>query len=35
VAAIAADLSTEQECQRLAREIGERESLVHMLVHAS
>ena len=33
VAAIQADLSTEAECLRLAREIGEREREVHILVN--
>jgi NAD(P)-dependent dehydrogenase (short-subunit alcohol dehydrogenase family) len=33
VTAIAADLSTESECQRLAREIGARESHVNVLVN--
>src|ERR1017187_9295357 len=33
VKAIQADLSTEAECQRLAREIGDRESHVHVLVN--
>ena len=33
VVAVQADLSTEPECQRLAREIGDRESRVHVLVN--
>jgi NAD(P)-dependent dehydrogenase (short-subunit alcohol dehydrogenase family) len=33
VKAIQADLSTEAECLRLAREVGERESAVHVLVN--
>ena len=33
VKAIQADLSTEAECQRLAREVGERESALHILVN--
>jgi NAD(P)-dependent dehydrogenase (short-subunit alcohol dehydrogenase family) len=33
VAAIPADLSTEEECLRLAREIGEREQSLHVLVN--
>lgn len=33
VKAIQADLSTETECLRLAREVGERESAVHILVN--
>ena len=33
VKAIQADLSTEAECLRLAREVGERESTVHVLVN--
>ena len=33
VKAIQADLSTEAECLRLAREVGERESAVHILVN--
>jgi NAD(P)-dependent dehydrogenase (short-subunit alcohol dehydrogenase family) len=33
VAAIQADLSTEGECLRLAREVGEREQAVHILVN--
>ena len=33
VKAIQADLSTEAECQRLAREVGERESALHVLVN--
>src|SRR5262249_28254800 len=33
VLAIQADLSTEAECQRLAREIGEREHALHILVN--
>ena len=33
VKAIQADLSTEAECLRLAREVGERESALHVLVN--
>jgi NAD(P)-dependent dehydrogenase (short-subunit alcohol dehydrogenase family) len=33
VAAIPADLSTEEECMRLAREIGEREQVLNILVN--
>ncbi|TNY35891.1 SDR family oxidoreductase [Thermomonospora catenispora] len=33
VSAIPADLSTEEECLRLAREIGEREQALHILVN--
>lgn len=33
VVAIPADLSTEEECLRLAREVGEREQAVHVLVN--
>ena len=33
VKAVQADLSTEAECLRLAREVGERESAVHILVN--
>jgi NAD(P)-dependent dehydrogenase (short-subunit alcohol dehydrogenase family) len=33
VTAIQADLSTEAECRRLAREVGEREQVLHILVN--
>src|ERR1019366_7577123 len=33
VAAVPADLSTEAECQRLAREVGEREQVLNVLVN--